>query len=328
MKTIKPIQGQTYMGYYHNDSNEEHVIEGICRKYSDEMVLVNERGAWVPFAKLNENSYPTPPLAEDILRKAVRHYLYEDVQITKEQLIDLFENGSDAEIQTLYEATKEDITIALDALGINAEDLDDETLNAIEDAVINDELEVPEETEEVAGIPDSAQPAVESDVEETVEEQPEDSLGEELDQELELVESSNRFREMNASQFSTFLQNGKKVIQIAKLARGNNNGPAATWNWFKYLGPINMTTAHRQKFIQAATSTIEKATAAINAGKVENTEEVETYIESLRAVQQYIALGPTPEEAEEQDTSRVLTADQLGDKLILKKLQQFGLQPA
>lgn len=344
MKTIKPIQGQTYMGYYYNDSNEEHVIEGICRKYDDEMILVNERGAWVPFEKLNENSYPTEPLAEDIIRETIHHYLYEDVKISSTQLMDLFENGSNTEISTLYGAVKEQTVDALESLGINPEDLDDETaallIQAIEDGT--------DDSEEVPGLPDSEQPeeatAVEDTIEDTVDETvPEESgniaseLQDELDDELQLTESI-RLTEISNEQYITLLNNKEQLHKIVGSVESKAVGDeASAWNWYKLLGPLNVNSQGRKMIIDKITVIANKAhQRALKAREatkdpaykdklpqLQKIVQTDTaYYEDLKKIQQYLATAPTPQEVAEIERAggTKLTVDQLADFLRLKQM--------
>lgn len=154
MKTLQPIYGQTYVGYYLNALTEECEISGVCKNYHGTPVIVNEKGEWVPFEKLTEDSYLTPPFVEPRLRESVRRFLREEID--KGKFLDKLESLSDDEQEDL-------MTSLLTAVEADAETGQDN------DDIIADE--VASEIESwVAGedVSEEASPEVTEDVEESV----------------------------------------------------------------------------------------------------------------------------------------------------------------
>lgn len=276
MKTLQPIYGQSYVGYYSNALTEECEISGVCKSYHGAPVLVNEKGEWVPFEKLTEESYITPPFVEPRLRESVRRFLREEID--KEKFLDKLKSLSDEEQEDLMTSLLS--TVEADAEGAeqNGEIVADEVATEIESWVSGEETgkETDKETEE------ETEPA---EVSNTVKETVVSSLD----------ESSTRFNEATLKDLVTLINNvydpSQKTPQTSKginlLLNMMKRFGSDMNKWYEHFGPLDMPEDARNRII----AYIEKK---ILPAIEETHPEV---IPALSVLQKYVGAGPTPQES-------------------------------
>lgn len=146
MEHLQPVHGQKYVGYY-TKRGTEYMLEGICKRYQDGAVLVNENGEWVPFDQLTEESYPVLPLVEARIRKKTRRFLREEID--KDKFLDKLESLPDDQQEDLMTALL--ATVEADAEeGDNNDDIvADEVASELEAWVTGEPVEEEEGDEEV-----------------------------------------------------------------------------------------------------------------------------------------------------------------------------------
>jgi hypothetical protein len=288
MKTLQPIYGQTYVGYYLNALTEEREISGVCKNYHGTPVLVNEKGEWVPFEKLTEDSYPTPPFVEPRLRESVRRFLREEID--KEKFLDKLESLSDDEQEELMTSLLSTVEADAENAEENGEIVADEVANEIEAWVTGEEVEE-ETTVEVT-----------NDVKNSVT--------------SSLDESSKRLDEATLQDLVTLVQN---VYDPSQKTPSSSKGIDMLQNlmkrcgsdmnkWFAHFGPLDMPEEGKNKLI----AYIEKKILPNLTG------DQQLAIPALKVLQKYIGAGPTPQEsaaALAKDTKRVYQKDQIADAI-------------
>lgn len=280
MKTLQPIYGQSYVGYYSNALTEECEISGVCKSYHGAPVLVNEKGEWVPFEKLTEESYITPPFVEPRLRESVRRFLREEID--KEKFLDKLKSLSDEEQEDLMTSLLS--TVEADAEGAeqNGEIVADEVATEIESWVSGEETgketdkETDKETEE------ETEPA---EVSNTVKETVVSSLD----------ESSTRFNEATLKDLVTLINNvydpSQKTPQTSKginlLLNMMKRFGSDMNKWYEHFGPLDMPEDARNRIIVYIEKKILPA--------IEETHP--EVIPALSVLQKYVGAGPTPQES-------------------------------
>lgn len=266
MKALQPIYGQTYIGYYLNALNEEREISGVCKSYHGTPVLVNERGEWVPFEKLSEESYLTPPFVEPRLRESVRRFLREEID--REKFLDKLESLSDDEQEELMTSLLTTVEADAENAEENGEIVADEVATEIESWI---------EGEDVA---EEADTNVSDDVEESV---------------GTMVE--RRLREATYTNITNYL---KKILKsdgvngpalVARLEREATNG------WKTLVGTVQPPTASEKNDMREVLRAILDK-AAIADAKDPNEKLKQRAKESLQALLDYIHMGVTIEDIE------------------------------